>query len=380
MSELKTNKISTNDQNNVAIDNALGLKSYTTAQRDALTSVAGDMIYNSDDNKVQAYDGSSWVDLGAITQGDALSVDYLVVGGGGGACSNNTRGTGGGGAGATVNSYNYATEGTGGRYPRAQSTLSLYKNLRYGVSIGAGGAAQPIGNTVGFNGLGSYFHTVVAPGGGAGGHGNPNNGRASFGQSGACGGGSNHGPSDGANSSYAGRGNEEFGFDGGGGYAASNNWHGGGGGGTGGNGVPAASQNPGDGGVGKAFSILSYTNAGTASVGEVSGTDVYYGGGGGGAGYTNSSVNAGGLGGGGDGNISSAQQPANNGTANTGGGAGADGSGSATTPGAGGSGVVILRYPNTATIVTVGLTSQTFTEGSDKVTAITAGTGQVYWE
>ena len=37
MSELKTNKISTNDQNNVAIDNALGLKSYTTTQRDALT-------------------------------------------------------------------------------------------------------------------------------------------------------------------------------------------------------------------------------------------------------------------------------------------------------------------------------------------------------
>ena len=37
MSELKTNKISTNDQNNVAIDNALGLKSYTTAQMNALT-------------------------------------------------------------------------------------------------------------------------------------------------------------------------------------------------------------------------------------------------------------------------------------------------------------------------------------------------------
>ena len=47
MSELKTNKISTNDQNNVAIDNALGLKSYTTTERDALTSAAGDMIYNS---------------------------------------------------------------------------------------------------------------------------------------------------------------------------------------------------------------------------------------------------------------------------------------------------------------------------------------------
>ena len=47
MSELKTNKISTNDQNNVAIDNALGLKSYDTTGRDALTSVAGDMIYNT---------------------------------------------------------------------------------------------------------------------------------------------------------------------------------------------------------------------------------------------------------------------------------------------------------------------------------------------
>ena len=48
MSELKTNKISTNDQNNVAIDNALGLKSYDTAGRDALTSVAGDMIYTTE--------------------------------------------------------------------------------------------------------------------------------------------------------------------------------------------------------------------------------------------------------------------------------------------------------------------------------------------
>ena len=63
MSELKTNKISTNDQNNVAIDNALGLKSYDTTGRDALTSVAGDMIYNTSDSKVQVYNGSAWEDL-----------------------------------------------------------------------------------------------------------------------------------------------------------------------------------------------------------------------------------------------------------------------------------------------------------------------------
>ena len=40
MSELKTNKIQTNDTNNVALDNALKLKHYTTSQRDALTSTS----------------------------------------------------------------------------------------------------------------------------------------------------------------------------------------------------------------------------------------------------------------------------------------------------------------------------------------------------
>ena len=39
------------------------LKSYTTTQRDALTAVAGQMIYNSTTSKIQAYAGSSWVDL-----------------------------------------------------------------------------------------------------------------------------------------------------------------------------------------------------------------------------------------------------------------------------------------------------------------------------
>ena len=67
MSELKTNKISTNDQNNVAIDNALGLKSYTTTARNALTSVAGDMISNTSDSKPQFYNGSAW------TAGNAMN-------------------------------------------------------------------------------------------------------------------------------------------------------------------------------------------------------------------------------------------------------------------------------------------------------------------
>jgi len=49
--------------NNIAMQNSLNVKSYTTTQRNALTSAAGDVIYNSTDNKVQFYNGSSWNDL-----------------------------------------------------------------------------------------------------------------------------------------------------------------------------------------------------------------------------------------------------------------------------------------------------------------------------
>ena len=63
MTNVKVNTISTSSGNNVAITCSLNLKSYTTTQRDALTSVAGDTIYNTTDNKVQFYNGSSWNDL-----------------------------------------------------------------------------------------------------------------------------------------------------------------------------------------------------------------------------------------------------------------------------------------------------------------------------
>ena len=55
MSTLKTNTIATNSANNVALDNSLKLKNYTTTDRDALTSVAGDVIYNTTENKMQYY-------------------------------------------------------------------------------------------------------------------------------------------------------------------------------------------------------------------------------------------------------------------------------------------------------------------------------------
>ena len=63
MTEVKVNTIVLASGNNVSIDVPLNLKSYSTSARNSLTSAAGDIIYNSDDNKVQFYNGSSWSDL-----------------------------------------------------------------------------------------------------------------------------------------------------------------------------------------------------------------------------------------------------------------------------------------------------------------------------
>ena len=63
MGQLKVNTIAKSSGNNIAMQDSLNLKSYTTTQRDALTSAAGDMIYNSTTSKVQFYNGSSWNDL-----------------------------------------------------------------------------------------------------------------------------------------------------------------------------------------------------------------------------------------------------------------------------------------------------------------------------
>ena len=63
MTNVKVNTISTSSGNNVAMQVPLNLKSYTTTERNALTSAAGDIIYNTTDSKVQFYNGTSWNDL-----------------------------------------------------------------------------------------------------------------------------------------------------------------------------------------------------------------------------------------------------------------------------------------------------------------------------
>jgi len=63
MATLKVNTISKSSGNNVAMQHSLNLKSYTTTERNSLTSAAGDLIYNTTDSKVQFYNGSAWNDL-----------------------------------------------------------------------------------------------------------------------------------------------------------------------------------------------------------------------------------------------------------------------------------------------------------------------------
>ena len=63
MVTVKVNTRSKASGNNIAMQNSLNLKSYTTTQRNALTSAAGDIIYNTTDSKVQFYNGSAWNDL-----------------------------------------------------------------------------------------------------------------------------------------------------------------------------------------------------------------------------------------------------------------------------------------------------------------------------
>lgn len=357
MSELKTNKISTNDGNNVAIDNSLNLKSYGTTARNALTSAAGDMIYNSDDAKVQVYNGSSWEDLG----GAAIEVEYLIVAGGGAGGGGGINWTTGGGAGAGGLRNSYASENTGGGLS-GELALQCTTGVNYAVSVGGGGAGVA-GYQRGGEGTNSYFAHITAIGGGGGGT------YTSFADIFGGSGGSTGSYYNANTHAYSGQGVPGQGFNRGNGIQIGTNTNqaGGGGGGAAAVGSAATNGNGGDGGAGLSSSIT--------------GSATSYAGGGGGAGY--SSGGSGGAGGGSAGSNNSGGT-ASAATVNTGGGGG----GSTTTNnsannagGAGGSGVVILRYPDTFTLAQTGLTTSNINTAiggtSDKYTTITGGTGTI---
>jgi len=258
----------------------------------------------------------------------AFNVEYLVIAGGGGG-GNGSQGAWdglGGGAGG----YRSSVSGElSGRASTAENFLFVIGQTNYEVTVGAGGPSTT-------NGVNSKFSIIESLGGGRGGSNLP-----------AGNGGSGGGA--------AGLGTTGQGFDGG--------PTGGGGGGAGESGD---TDGVGQGGDGIASNITgsSIIRAGGGGT-SVLGASQQGGDGGGGTGNTNGQGTAG--------------------ASNTGGGGGgsrsAPGSSPSTHPGgAGGSGVVILRYSNARTItIGSGLTGTTATVGSDRVTTITAGTGNVSW-
>ena len=278
--------------------------------------------------------------------------DFLVVAGGGGASN------GAGGAGGLI----------------AYDSFLIVRSTNYTVTIGGGGPGGAA--TKGTNGSNSVFSTFTAIGGGSGGY-QSTPLAVGEGGDGGSGGGEGFGrpaPNDfpagtGTQPSQPGdSGTFGFGNDGSRGYSDQVSYTSGGGGGGAGGASPykGNNNNGGNGGLAKEWP----TGSGT-----------YYAGGGGGG-----TVSAGtqGLGGGtsvtaqkGGGANGVGSGTSNSGTENTGGGGG--GNNTNTVGGTGGSGVVIIKYPDTLTLSNPGggLTSTTATAGGFKVTTFTAGTGNV---
>ena len=273
--------------------------------------------------------------VGPVNVPQPFELEYLVIAGGGGGGGF----TGGGG-------------GAGGY--RTDTGLEALAGSNYTLTVGAGGsagAAGPNGTaTNGGNGSNSVFSTITSAGGGGGGGRSTTDGAALNGLAGGSGGGAGI-SSLGGTSGTGGTGNTPSvspsqGNDGGNSTAGlGNSTSAGGGGGAssvGGNGTSGVG---GSGGSGASSSIT-----GTPVTRAI-----------GGAGATNASGGAGTAG-----------------TANT--GNGGKGGQAFTVGGAGGSGVVILKYPDTFTVSNPGggLTFSTpAAAGGFKVTTFTAGTGNV---
>jgi len=284
-----------------------------TAQRP--TAANGMLRFNSTTLVAEYYNGTAWVTPGVY------GVDYLIIAGGGSGGIDSTFSNvaaGGGGAGGMLVS-NVLTPVTPG--------------TAYTITIGAGAAAVTgTGAVVGNVGNNTTAFGLTAFGGGYGG---------SYGSSGGTSGGPGGS---------------------GGGGASTNTQPSFGAGTLGSVGVPVQGRNGGNGGSsgpsaggGGAGAVGIDGNTGTSTTGaggaglanSYSGASVTYaGGGGGGGGSLGSNVGgAGGAGGGGAGGNVNANGVA--GTANTGGGGGGAGSSTASlslTSGAGGSGIVIIRY------------------------------------
>ncbi len=274
----------------------------------------------------------------------STTVDYLVVaagGSGGNGFVNNNCGPGGGGAGGYRESSG-AASGCYSRSPLGACVSALPVTVQgYPITVGAGGASAGPGPSPGSSpGSNSIFSTIISTGGGKGGNATPAPPSPACVQNGGSGG------------------------SGGGGARISGPTPGGAG-----NtppvsppqGQPGGTGSPGAGGGGATAAgtggvdCASVGNGGAGATTSISGSSTAYAGGGG-AGHTcgEPAGGTGGIGGGGPGGAHgptsgcAANTQGTAGTANTGGGGGGQGGAvsnpSPATSGAGGSGIVIIRY------------------------------------
>jgi len=274
--------------------------------------------------------------------------EYVIVAGGG-AGSDRAGGAGGGGYRSSV-----VGENTGGG-GAAETVLSLATGATYIVTVGAGG---PTPGYPGTNGSDSRFASIISKGGaGSGIYGNPNLNTAINFPGGSGSGGEGFGTSNPGQVRVT---DPIQGNNGGIPQSANNREGDGGGGGAGAQGGNGVWHRGGDGGNGLTTNIT--------------GSAVTYAGGGGGGG--NNTADGHGNGGAGSGsrgrNDTGGVGPGTGAPANSGGGGGG------AYWGTGGSGIVLIRYPASRTIVpSAGLTTSTSTVGANKVTTITAGAGTV---
>jgi len=369
--EASTNNglLSTNDQTHTLVytDSTQGWKivnqDTTSDIQPQYISATGGTITQSGNFQIHTFtgDGCFVVSQLANPLGGPNAVDYLVVAGGAGGGNNNNfcRAGGGGGAGG----YREAKTGNHGCHtasPLATPTGITLTATTYPITVGAGGNGGIVAPaTDATNGSNSIFSTITSTGGGFGQAGGPT---APAGGSGGSGGGGSAG---GQQPSVGGAGNTpptspSQGFPGGSFPSGSTA---GGGAGTGGGGALTAGAN--QGGLGQ----QTGGDGGKAANTDISGSTAYYSGGGGGGGGTASGGGPGGGGGrggcsspvyntlpgGGDGSgpqpssyaFLGNEVPGGAGGANTGfggGGGTAFPSLGARGGGAGGKGVVIIRY------------------------------------
>lgn len=279
----------------------------------------------------------------ALTAGPSgidFDAEFLVIAGGGQTTVIAYGLAAGGGAGGYISSVSGESSGGGAS---ALSAVGLTTgDVTYSVTVGAAGSNSIFSGTD--NAAASFNHTAIAGGGSTSGS------DSGAGASGGSGGGGNVGRPAGSGGAgttgqgYAGADSAVFET-----ISCNNN-----------PGVWSQDQckDKACGGGGGAGATGSGKNGGIGVQSSITGTATYYAGGG----YANQTISNNTSGGGGT---------AGNGQSNYGGG-GNVGS-------AGQNGVVILRYPDTVTISNSGggLTMSTATDGSDKVTTITAGTGSI---